>query len=447
VQKEQVSTFRRIIAIAVVLLPLAAAGPGLGRIGADGSAAASNAATPGGGVFVYWDQNEEQDYLKAPSGHPQVLVQPYDPNGQMCLLPDDSGRFVTGYNPTNPDQHNPGGLLPFMDPPVGMALWNRDGTWAHQTFYVPGPYHLPDSTIGGDIPPDTSNGEYNNNGTMTGCTFDSHGNLFASDIGTAQGQFPPPDDGRIIMWFAPTYTQSCIVVGPDAGGVGPHHVDGTGGLRDPGQMQADGKGDVFAAEAGSGRVIELHAADIPTSPAQCPQNMRSPLIDPTTFIDAAANGQGFPLGLALDPTCGCWAVGDVIGGAAVAFYDTGGHPMSRPSVPASPDYNPFGLAFTPDGALYFIDIHLQHNPDGSFGPGDNAGGVFRVSFVGTTPQAAVKLTGGYNFPTSVTTCDGTRQVCPLPASALPPDTTTTASTTSTSSTTTPTVAVEPSFTG
>ncbi len=109
-------------------------------------------------VFVYWDQNEEQDARRL-DGRLVQLVAPWDPNGQMCLFPDSSGRpgqFVTGYNPTLPSQHNLGSLLPLKNPPVGMAVWDRHGGFTGQAIYVPGPYALPGSDIGGDIPPDNS---------------------------------------------------------------------------------------------------------------------------------------------------------------------------------------------------------------------------------------------------------------------------------------------------
>ena len=64
------------------------------------------------GYFVYSDFNEEEDFLHVPSGQSGQLIPPWDPNGQMCIVPDHSGRFVVGYNPTLPSQHNPGSLLP-----------------------------------------------------------------------------------------------------------------------------------------------------------------------------------------------------------------------------------------------------------------------------------------------------------------------------------------------
>ena len=131
--------------------------------------------------WVYWDQNEEEDFYQSSSGKTGQLIKPWDPNGQMCILPDGSGRFVTGYNPTIPSQHNPGSKKPLKNPPVGEAVWNRNGGFTGKTIYVPGPYHLPGSKKGGDIPPDKTAGggkaeagAFNNNGTFTGCAFDPH---------------------------------------------------------------------------------------------------------------------------------------------------------------------------------------------------------------------------------------------------------------------------------
>src|SRR5437016_6164094 len=76
----------------------------------DADSGAVNPSTTSG-AFVYWDENEEQDAL-TPSGRIEHLIPPWDPNGQMCILSDRSGRFVVGYNPTLPGQHNPGSTKP-----------------------------------------------------------------------------------------------------------------------------------------------------------------------------------------------------------------------------------------------------------------------------------------------------------------------------------------------
>src|SRR5437016_12902123 len=111
----------------------------------------------------------------------------------MCLFPNGTGRFTTGYNPTT-DPTNGGFNKPCTSPPVGEAGWDQRGHFTGQTLVVPGPYQ------GGDIPPDP-NGQFNDNGTYTGCAFDSRANLFATDLGNSQGSFPPSDSGRLIEWF------------------------------------------------------------------------------------------------------------------------------------------------------------------------------------------------------------------------------------------------------
>ena len=57
------------------------------------------------GYLVYWDQNEEVDFLSMPSGTQGQLLPAWDLNGQMCILPD--GRFVGGYDPTLPGPAQP----------------------------------------------------------------------------------------------------------------------------------------------------------------------------------------------------------------------------------------------------------------------------------------------------------------------------------------------------
>ncbi len=389
--------------ITCALLGALLAGAGLAAHAASKSADAR--------VLVYWDQNEEEDVLVA--GQVKQLVPPYDPNGQMCIFPDHSGRFVTGYNPTLPSQDNPGSLKPLMNPPVGEAVWDRHGNFTGKTIYVPGPYALPGSSIGGDIPPDSAaggfeSGAFNNNGTFTGCAFDRKGHFFAADIGTAQGQIPVPDDGRIIEWFPPDYTQYCIIYGPDSGGVGPHHVDGTGGLRDPGTLAVH-HGDLYVPETGAGRVLRFRHDVLPRSAAECgPDGVLSPKAPFEVFLNGTPP---LPIGIAWDPRAHAWAVSNVIGNPAIAWFNADGTPhRGKGPVPSGP-YNPFGIAVAPNGDLFFVDIHVVCDTSGC-GPADNGGGVFQVAFHHGMPLAPQRIAGGLNFPTSVTVCRG--RDCPTP---------------------------------
>jgi hypothetical protein len=132
--------------------------------------------------LVYWDQNEEEDFLSMPSGLQGQLVPPWDPNGQMCILPD--GRFVVGYDPTLPAQDNLGSAKPYKQPADGMELDEPNGEFSGQTLYVPGQYKMPGQSIGSDSPP-TANGVFNNNQTYTGREVAKTGNVLANDIATA----------------------------------------------------------------------------------------------------------------------------------------------------------------------------------------------------------------------------------------------------------------------
>ena len=159
-----------------------------------GTGTAALAASQRPAYLVYWDQNEEVDFLSMPSGTTGILLPPWDLNGQVCVLPDGSARFVGGYDPTQPAQDNVGSLLPYKQPPIGEELDRPNGSFSGQTMYVPGPYKYAGQTIGGDSPraPD---GSFNSASTYTGCVFDQHGNLLADDIATAQGSFPRPATG------------------------------------------------------------------------------------------------------------------------------------------------------------------------------------------------------------------------------------------------------------
>jgi hypothetical protein len=399
----------------------------------------ANAALPNGNrgthtpYRLYWDQNEEEDFLAQPSGTQGVLVPPYNPTGQLCVFPDHSGRFVTGYNPTLASQHNPGSLKPVMQPPVGEAVWDRHGNFTGHTIYVPGPYSFPGQTVGGDIPPDPT-GTFNNNGTFTGCAFDHEGNLFATDLGTAQGQFPPPTSGRLIEWFGPAYTSYCIIDGPTTGGVGSHHIEGTGGLSQPGMIAVDQQDNLLLPEADphggfNGNVLRFDHSSFPTNAGACGANGVYPAneLRAAVFIQGSLSLLPFPQGIAFDPACNCWGVTTTIGDPAIAWFDTSGHQVTSLGVVpgesitqvGSPNgYNPFGIAFAPDGTAYFVDIHIVCSaPLVNCGPADNAGRIMKVTFTNGIPSPPTTVAGGYNFPTSVTVCvpGGGSGGCPVAA--------------------------------
>ena len=392
-----------------------------------GTGSAAPAAAPGDkgrpGYLVYWDQNEEVDFLSMPKGVQGHLLPAWDLNGQMCVLP--GGRFVGGYDPTLPGQHNLGGLKPYKQPADGEELDRPNGSFSGQDLYVPGPYKLRGQSVGGDSPP-SANGVFNNNQTYTGCAVDSRHNVFGADIATAQGDFPPPSSGRLVEWFAPSYKSYCIVYGPTTGGVGPHHVDGTGGLAQPGTMAVAPNDDLLVPTVGSGSVLRFAHASLPATAAQCPGGVYP---RDKVQVSAFVKGLSFPAGIAKDPTCGCYAISSYIGNPSIIWVSASGSPEpGRGSVPGttvadlgkSPDqYNPFGMAFAPDGTLYFVDIHIAcSGPLTGCGPASYGGRVMRVTFANGQPSAPTTVAGGFDFPTSVTVCVPAHGRCPYPSGRI-----------------------------
>ena len=385
------------------------------------------------GYVVYWDQNEEVDYLSMPSGTQGQLMPAWDLNGQMCVLPDGSGRFVGGLDPTLPSQHNPGGLKPYKQPAIGEELNKADGSFSGQVLYVPGPYKMPGQTVGEDSPPDDK-GVFNNNSTYTGCVFTKNGNLVATDIGTAQGAFPVPPDGRLVEWFGPSYKTYCIVDGPTAGGIGPHFVNGTGGLSQPGMLTLANNGDVLLPEAGTDEVLRVDQTSLPTSADACPGGLYPQgQLHTSVFLHGSSAMLPFPNGVARDPTCNCYAVSSFFGDPAIAWFTDSGQPEpGRSPVPGEAlaqlgqnpaGYNPFGLAFAPDGTLYFVDIHItcENNVVGNnCGPASYGGRVMKVTFANGHPSAPAVVNSGFDFPTSVTVCVPATQVCPFPTGNVVP---------------------------
>jgi len=376
--------------------------------------------SPGKAAYlVYWDQNEEVDFLSMPSGTQGQLLPAWDLNGQMCILPN--GRFVGGYDPTLPNQDNLGSAKPYKQPADGEELDEPNGSFSGQTLYVPGPFKMPGQSIGGDSPP-SANGVFNNNQTYTGCVIDKSDNVFANDIATAQGQYPPPSSGRLVEWFAPHYNTYCIVYGPTTGGVGPHHTDGTGGLAQPGMMALAGNGDLLVPNVGTSSVLRFAHSSMPTSASECPGGIYPRAkVRVSTFV----GGLSFPAGIAKDSTCGCYAVSTYIGNPAIRWVTCAGRPApGRTPVPGTtiaelgknPDqYNPFGMAFAPDGTLYFIDIHIACTGTlTGCGPATYGGRVMKVTFSDGQPSTPVAIASGFDFPTSATVCVPATHVCPYP---------------------------------
>jgi hypothetical protein len=185
-------------------------------------------------------------------------------------------------------------------------------------------------------------------------------------------------------------------------------------------------GDLLVPNVGTSSVLRFAAASLPASAAQCAGEVypRSK-VQVSTFV----GGLSFPAGVASDPACGCYAVSSFIGNPSIVWVTADGKPEpGYGTVPGTPlaemgtnpnQYNPFGLAFAPDGTLYFIDIHITcKSPLVGCGPASYGGRVMRVSVTDGQPSAPVTVAGGFDFPTSVTVCVPQHEKCPYPTGKI-----------------------------
>jgi len=82
-------------------------------------------------------------------------------------------------------------------------------------------------------------------------------------------------------------------------------------------------------------------------------------------------------------------------------------------------FSPFGIAVSPIGDVFFIDLGLTCD-DGGCDTITDGGGIYRVRFTDGQPSTPEKVNEGLNFPTSVTICDAGERTCPLPATEATP---------------------------
>ena len=219
------------------------------------------------GYLVYWDQNEEEDFLSCPRG-PRASSSPLGPERADVPAPRRPVRGGLRPHPARP-RTTWAVPSPTSNPPTARSSTTPTAPSAGQTLYVPGPYKMPGQSIGSDSPP-TANGVFNNNQTYTGCAIDKSGNVFGNDIATAQGDYPPPSSGRLVEWFAPTTRRTASSTARPPGGYGPHHTDGTGGLAQPGMMALADNGDVLVPNVGTSSVLRFAASSMPADASQCP---------------------------------------------------------------------------------------------------------------------------------------------------------------------------------
>src|SRR5437870_13351855 len=113
-----------------------------------------------------------------------------------------------------------------------------------------------------------------------------------------------------------------------------HHVDGSGGLRDPGTLARDDADNIYVPEGGAldpatgqlpgfGRVLEFLRSSFPANASQCPGPANMPLgpVRVQVFIQGCPESQPFPLAIARDTSTHRSALRGDHGSPAPLWYD------------------------------------------------------------------------------------------------------------------------------
>ncbi len=322
------------------------------------------------------------DTIKNPPLNEDILIEgaSLDPNGrdingQICLFPDGSGRFVAGEDTGQPT------------PPAGWGVFEADGTQVGKltaTYFVAGAEPF-------------------------GCGFDPNGLLFSTEVGE-QGFGTP--NGQLILWFPP-YDEF-----PGPNGAYPNTNEPSTNfckiatdIGTAGSIAIDAQGRVYVSSS-SGLSVFRFSPPFPSSPdpnGGCGSTdaLGSPLADSVnreTFLSL----MGFTAytGLAIAPN-GNLYVADILSGE-IGEYDLDGN-LVRMILDPGPGPittgDPQGLAVDSDGTLYYTDLDLVGTfPD--LGPGPN-GTVWRITFDGAgNPQPPEIVREGLAFPDGLSVIPG-----------------------------------------
>jgi hypothetical protein len=293
-----------------------------------------------------------------------------DINGQICLLPDGSNRFVAGEDTGQPS------------PPPGWGVFEPEGTQVGKltaTYFVVGAEPF-------------------------GCAVDPEGRLFTSEVGNQASGEP---NGQLIMWFPP-YDRFPGPPGayPDTDERSTNFCKIATDLGTAGSVAVDTAGRVYVASA-RGFAVHRFSPPFPTSPdaaggCGAADGLGSPLADQVTR-DVFVMGGGTFTGVVRAPGGG-WFIGSVFTGT-IGEYDANGillrtvveAPPGETGLPLSVGH-PQGLAVDCRGDLYYADLQLRVSGTNAIGPGPN-GKVRRVPFdTCGSPGAPEIVREGLAFP-------------------------------------------------
>jgi hypothetical protein len=297
-----------------------------------------------------------------------------DINGQVCMLPDGSGRFVAGEDTGQPERTPGWGIFELEGETVGQLEAREVGRLV-PTYQTDGPENY-------------------------GCGVLSDGRIVTTDIGN---QATGPPTGQLIVWFPPFDTDEVPfckidVTLPTPGGI--HVVDDVVYLalaRPPGNgiVRYDGPFPTSAdAAGGCGRVDGTGA----------------PLADEVhkeSFIPADEH-VATPNAVVGAPDGGVY-VSSAFTGVLAEYDDSGRFVRTLVTPPAGEQLGvepystgaPFGMGVDPaTGSLYWADLAIGITDD--IGPIDGAGTVRRIAFDASgNPGPVETMDEGLDFPDGI----------------------------------------------
>jgi hypothetical protein len=299
-----------------------------------------------------------------------------DINGQVCMLPDESGRtrLVAGEDTGQPERTPGWGIFELEGEAVG-ELDAREVGRLVPTYQTDGPENY-------------------------GCGVLSDGRIVTTDIGN---QATGPPTGQLIVWFPPFDTEEVPyckldVALPTPGGI--HVVDDVLYLavaRPPGNgiVRYDGPFPTSADAAGGCGGVDGTGAPM------ADEVHKQPFIPADEHIATPNAVVGAPGG-------GFYVSSAFTG--VLAEYDGSGRfvrtlvaPPAGEQLGAEPYSTgaPFGMGVDPaTGAIYWADLAIGITDD--IGPIDGAGTVRRITFdTGGNPRPAETLDEGLDFPDGI----------------------------------------------
>ena len=349
--------------------------------GGDAESATTSATEPTSVIVLSTEGNNLNAYETEPPFRKQTVVRAnaddpdgLDINGQVCALPDGSGRFVAGEDTGQPERTPGWGIFELDGTSVG-ELEAREVARLVPTYQTEGPENY-------------------------GCGVLSDGRIVTTDIGN---QATGPPTGQLIVWFPPFEGEEVPYCKIDVA------------LPTPGGIQVVDDAVYLALARAPGNGVVRYEGPFPTGPDAAGGCGRvdgtgAPLADEAHRVQfiAADDHVATPNAVVAAPTRGFYVSSAFTG--VLAEYDEAGRfvrtlvaPPAGEQLGAQPYSTgaPFGMGVDPTtGSIYWADLAIGITD--SIGPIDGAGTVRRITFdADGNPRPAETMDEGLDYPDGI----------------------------------------------